>query len=525
MTLAHAGSMVVVVAALLAVGGVAGAQERGGDEPGAVRQLTDTVNPSRTHEYPSVAVDPTDRRTVVAADVEFVTSTCLTHISTNGGRTWTEGASPQSMGYSNCGITNHNFYQTQWSTGLAYAPDGTLYYAFAAAKPADGMSRSILLARSTDDGRSWETTVVHRSPPGSGRDATVHVRPSGAVDRDNPQRVAVGWRYIPGKWTKRPTQMWMAVSNDGGATFGEPAKLGAGDFPSVAIADNAVYAFFPAAPEQDQGPSATQQEQTALVMSKSTDGGRTFKRTTLTTAAALSPPIATVDPTRNTLVVTWSDNRLADDGVRNQVFVSRSTNGGQTWSDPVAVAPNPPDGARENVNEIYPSVAVAPNGRVDVAWYDYRNDPFPVPRDADPDYLGQMNDVFVASSTDGGRTLANEQRVTRTPIDRRIGTWNSQYFLLGHPGIAATNAGWVTAWSDTTNGRPDVQAPQDIFAAASAGFAAAAGAQDETEFAFGWKDWLLAAELFLGGLGLALLVAWAMLRRRRPEATSERVRT
>lgn len=490
-------------------------------EPALLRQATFSTNPSRTFEFPTLVVDPSDPQTMVLGAVEFTSAHCVTRISTNGGRTWKDGASPQAMGYSNCGITNHNVFPTQWAISMTYDDDGTLYYAFSAAKEADDLARSILLGRSTDNGRSWKTTVVHRGEPAADpQEAEVHVRPSVAVDPQS-NEVFVGWRQVPPKSAKNPTHMWIASSEDGGVTFGPPSKLGPGDAPAVVVNERAAFDFFPAEPRHhagpgEPGPAAADEKPLELVMARSTDGGDSWEKQAIFAFESLSPPTAAVQRSDGTVYVAWSDNHLAEQGeVRKQVFISRSTDDGETWSEPLAVAPNEPEGPRENVNQLYPNVSLAPDGRVDVIWYDYRNDPFPIPKDADAGYLGQLNDVFIASSSDDGRSFGPARRVTRTPIDRRIGTWNSQYFLIAQPGIVSTNAGYAAAWSDTENGLPDIQAPQDIFAAASAGFVASPGDDGGGAFAFGWRDWLLAAELFAVGLGLALLAAWAVVRRRR----------
>lgn len=57
-----------------------------------------------------------------------------------------------------------------------------------------------------------------------------------------------------------------------------------------------------------------------------------------------------------------------------EISLIRSTDTGATWSDPVAV--NDVTFARQwNYPEAYPDLSVAPSGRVDIAWYDWRNDP------------------------------------------------------------------------------------------------------------------------------------------------------
>lgn len=44
-------------------------------------------------------------------------------------------------------------------------------------------------------------------------------------------------------------------------------------------------------------------------------------------------------------------------------------------------------------------------------------------------FLGEVNDVYLASSDDGGRSFSENVRVTSQPIDRSLGTYNAQYFV------------------------------------------------------------------------------------------------
>ncbi|MBW3579302.1 MAG: hypothetical protein KY462_16515 [Actinobacteria bacterium] len=64
------------------------------------------------------------------------------------------------------------------------------------------------------------------------------------------------------------------------------------------------------------------------------------------------------------------------------------------------------------------------NGRIDVAWYDYRDDTYPAPQ-PDPDSgltlfnnMRKQDSVYVTSSVDGGRTgrqrAVNDVRIDRT---------------------------------------------------------------------------------------------------------------
>lgn len=102
----------------------------------------------------------------------------------------------------------------------------------------------------------------------------------------------------------------------------------------------------------------------------STDGGKTFSTPQLITGNVLfdqgSRPI--VGPDGTVYVFFEGSTRLA---TLSSTYVVKSTDGGVTWSKPVAVAPLvdivPLDGAVFRVNS-FPAADVAPNGDLYVAW-------------------------------------------------------------------------------------------------------------------------------------------------------------
>ena len=72
------------------------------------------------------------------------------------------------------------------------------------------------------------------------------------------------------------------------------------------------------------------------------------------------------------------------------VMFIRSTDNGQTWSNPVRVNN---DAAGANAWQWFGTMSVAPNGRIDVVWNDTRSDP-----------TASMSELFYSASFDGGDT-------------------------------------------------------------------------------------------------------------------------
>ena len=83
---------------------------------------------------------------------------------------------------------------------------------------------------------------------------------------------------------------------------------------------------------------------------------------------------------------------------------------------------------------------MAPNGRVDVTWWDTRDTPVPGT---------QTNDVYYTSSFDNGETWGRNARITDQSISRRYGVFLNNFNMSAPPGLASTNAYAVLGWDDT----------------------------------------------------------------------------
>lgn len=96
------------------------------------------------------------------------------------------------------------------------------------------------------------------------------------------------------------------------------------------------------------------------------------------------------------------------EGVKHadDLHLSVSRDGGRTFGPPVKVNDD-----REAVGHGMHSLAVGPDGRVYVAWLDERNVARPAPESQDPaqkkmEHMEANREVFVAASSDGGRTFS-----------------------------------------------------------------------------------------------------------------------
>jgi hypothetical protein len=447
-----------------------------------VRITAGDTTPTRTYSSPMIAVDPENEDNVLAAYAEMRTARCGVARSVDGGRTWKRlEATPSLPSYPFCFTpAGTNVHQGQ----LAFGRNHTVYLALPGWDVQDGRNFSVLLARSTDLGDTWSTTVVRDA---RGRTPVETNRPvaSIAVDSSGPEDlVFVGWPLFR---NNLPTPV-VGVSTDGGKTFADPVSVIGDHFASeearqaalasrpakvppfvtqpptpsdqitadkfggccarVVLDDKGtVYALWPLATSVVPAPKGS------YYLSRSTDGGKTF-----TVSQAVTP-----SSTLGNVSIRWSqmggpdgtlhlayENKVPPLQGDRDIFHQSSTDGGRTWSKPRMVNDDDP---KLLVAQFMPNMNVAPNGRVDIAWWDFRND------------TGSFrNDVYMASSSDNGRTWSPNIRVTNQSIDRKLGPWSNGYDVRQPVGLTATDRYTLAAWDDTRNGDADGEA-QDLYGA------------------------------------------------------------
>jgi hypothetical protein len=559
-----------LVCAVLAVTGVPGlAQEPAGPVVTPNVQVTQDVTPGRIHTEPQMLIHPDDPNVLVIAEVEFNSSTCHAYVSRDRGRTWAKTAAiVVPPGYKSCVRPNFGAF-----FAARFGVDGTLYMAGTAAATATNAGpNDAFVARSRDLGRTWQYTIVKKSEE---RD---FAKPDGTTARDferfgyvrlavhptDPKRVYVGFRrqgaYLPVADVSERTVV--AVSNDGGATFGPLTDVIEASFPltdvkgsdqpGLAIAsDGTIYAFTkerpplgaagptqgqlpippppanacrpassaPGAPAWIPTPTTTSPPQPGksgagarLLMSKSTDNGRTWKASVVDSSGivcvpCLTTPEAAVDPKTGDVYVVFEQSDSGPPGPRDDrnIWFMRSTDGGATWSRRAQLNDDTDPNRRPNHDQMFPGISIAPNGRIDVAWWDFRTDALYNPagngnttrRDA------TCFDIFYTSSSNGGRTWAKNSRISDRSMNQFEGfAMHPAYDLRGPVGVASRNEEAYVAWSDSRNGAYELPTEDAYFATVVHDERAEAGDGEPTVKA---SSLLLGLTIGLVVAGLALL--------------------
>jgi hypothetical protein len=187
---------------------------------------------------------------------------------------------------------------------------------------------------------------------------------------------------------------------------------------------------------------------TEMAVAKSSDGGKTWPQVTFFnfnsgTGRFNDKPMIAVDtnplsPFRDSVYVAW-DNASFNAGkssANNALLFARSTDGGQTFSSPLAL--NALTGGPNSVIGADPFVG--PNGEVYVSWHDIQN-----------------NRLMINSSLDGGVMFGQQQSIAQTVVafDDGIPAMASRRALL-YPACDADRSGSANrgtlycSWMDET---------------------------------------------------------------------------
>jgi hypothetical protein len=510
----------------------AGAQEDLLDEPAvlAAVQVTANGDAARAHSTPQIARNPLTGELVIASAEVRTKKTCDIHISVDDGRSWFEGGSPMTKPFTDCSLQATNGpYIT-----LQFTPQGTLFASFFGSDPKyatqlnrNDIPRHIFVARSEDSGRNWTTSMAFEGKegdPGIGGSRRAQL----SVDNKNPQNVYVGWQK-GGFTTPAPgaaRKSMISVSHDGGRNFGPPQEMSdarGGGQPRTAVdSKGVVHAIWAAdtfgTPTGDAAPPRPIQYR------RSIDQGRTWS-----TIQDIDPgnvgfsfnrrQLIAVDPVTDAIYVTWAGNSnprarrppanepstpAFDD---REIFFRASLDGGATWGQSKTVNEDAP---QPNIQHYNPGIAAAPNGRLDIAWYDFRNSPTPE-FEGPGGNAGGMNDVYMASSYDRGATFGKNVRVTDRIIDRNIGVWSNNAHSQSSVGVTSSDTTTYVAWQDSRNGDAVSNVEDIYFAAVQHAVPVEQTADDDDDDVPGW---LVVGASAAVGMGLTVLVALAASRRR-----------
>jgi hypothetical protein len=278
-------------------------------------------------------------------------------------------------------------------------------------------SKQIRLARSNDGGKTWIQPPTPLDTSGKA------FAPKVAWGRG--QNVVVVWSDEQ-RSTNVGNRVWDVYarsSQDGGSTWGPEQLLSR--FPQHAQTDAYIR---PELASDGEGNFwavwvGIRSGRSRVYLSRSTDGGQNWADPVDLSGQSQSVFAQRVVRSGQRLLIVWQDKRTG----RDRLFAVSSSDGGVTWTSPVRVDHLPPDLATD---AFAPAVVMSPSGEVIVTWQDGRNG---------------RDDLFFGRSPDGGRTW--EDKDTRLDMDEQ-GTAMSRFSSLAR----AADGRIAVAWEDDRAG-------------------------------------------------------------------------
>jgi hypothetical protein len=296
----------------------------------------------------------------------------LTAVSFDRGRSWERPAPPPFSRCAGGNAANGGAYERASDPWVSFGPDGSAHQiALALSGPAPNFRTSaVLVSSSRDGGRTWEPIKTLQ------RDTTAAL----ANDKESITADPTDAKFVYAVWDR------LQIENPD-----DPASPFSGD----------------------------------TLFARSTDGGRTWEPT----RTILDFPNNSGIQTIGNQIVVLGDGTLVNvfdliDNGQPLVAVQRSTDKGQTWSDPIIVdalfssaavgqgVVDPSDLHPVRTGDILPEAAADPrpgSDTVHVVWQDIRFTlaaPLPIFNDQ----------IVIASSTDGGLTWSDPKRVSENKL-------------------------------------------------------------------------------------------------------------
>ena len=374
--------------------------------------------------------------------------------SFDAGATWTISTLPVSR----CGggtATNGGDFERASDPWVTFSTGGVAYQLSLGVSGTSfqaGSSSAILLSRSTDSGRTWESPVTLI------RDGAQFFNDKNAITADSTDS-----RYVYAVWdrltsdNRGPTVM--ARTANSGVTW-EPARTiydpGVGNQTIgnvvATLSDGTVVNFF------TQLNTVGNNLIGSFAVIRSLDKGLTWSAP-ITISNFLG--VGTRDPETGTairdsgflgqisvgaqgqLYVVWQDARFSN-GVRDAIAFSRSQDGGLTWSAPVRV------NADATVQGLIPTVNARADGTIGVSYFDMRSNTI------DPATL--LTDYWLATSRDGVNWT--DRRIAAT-FDLSVAPIARGYFLGDYMGLVSAGSNFYPFYTRTNSG--NIANRNDVF--------------------------------------------------------------
>jgi hypothetical protein len=123
-----------------------------------------------------------------------------------------------------------------------------------------------------------------------------------------------------------------------------------------------------------------------------------------------------------------------------------------------------------------------------------------------------MNDIYSASSFDGGDTFTKNVRVSDRIADRNIGLWSNNVHSQTSVAITSSDTTTYVAWQDSRNGNAVTNVEDIYFAAVQHASPSTKTASDDDSNDV--PGWLVVGASAAVGMGVTAVIALLVNRRR-----------
>jgi hypothetical protein len=384
---------------------------------------------------PSVAVDPQNPNVIAGVWQQDRWSNggsrgTVAGVSSDGGATWQEVSA---LGATKCQGGPWDRASDPW---VSFGPDGTLY-SVSLVFSAFSWDNGVVANTSHDGGRTWSAPVdvTHDNIAG-----VIDDKESVTADPTRPGHAYAVWDRINiGAHATSRTPAMFSRTSDWGQTWSTPRPIYRTGRGNGTIGN--VLAVLPDGTLVDVFDWVTARAVNLVSAIRSTDGGRTWTAPIVIgrepatgvvdpdTGAAVRNggvlPDVAVDRTSGALYAVWETRAF---GGIDQIVLKESLDGGLTWSAPMTHVNQTPAGLGQNGQAFTPSVAVADDGTVAVAYYDFR-DNTPAPGLTTDYWLATCRSICTSSSSWSETHVGG-------PFDEEQAPRAGGYFLGDYEGLA-----------------------------------------------------------------------------------------
>lgn len=401
------------------------------------------TNHAAWQNEPMVAVNPQDHDRLVVGYNDNRTGNVAVgwSWSDNGGAVWTHGGTIALAGYTRSAdpVVAFDSAGTAYLAGLAFNPDNT---------PGSlGRDGSIFLAKSNDGGHTF---TVFQNIVAAGQGTANHLdKPWLFVNPAN-NHVYLAWTQRANAWGVGGAEsmtIWFTRSIDGGVTFSPPLQVSTFNPPTgasrsfgpqIAIgANDRIYVAWHTL--ENGNPGDANWVAPRLWIAESIDGGVSFGANQQVASQLFGKPNKFIsmgaDPASGRIYIAYAD-RPAWPGDYD-IYVASAAAAAGPWAV-TRISDDPVGSGRA---QFWPSLDVAPNGRVDVIWYDNRDDA-----------VTNKLSVYYTASIDGGMTWAVNTRIT----DVVPGFTPTQDFAGDYHSVASVNDKAYAVWMDNRLGNQEI---------------------------------------------------------------------